>query len=329
VRNGFLNPDISVVVVTHNRRPEVMRTVSSLLHLPERPEIIVVDNASEDGTPQRLALAYPGLRVVRCGKNLGAAARNLGAAQVATRYVAFSDDDTDWQPGSLAAAVDLLERRPTVGVLNARVVVGEERSLDPTCQLMDDSPLHSPGDPLPRLIGFMAGACVFRTALFRELGGYEPRLFIGGEEALLSLDVLQTGHEIAYAPQLEVHHRPSLARDSAARRRLLARNAALVAWLRLPHTEAMAATWRAVGVACREARTREDLDALWGGIGWARRERRPVAGRVLRMREAVREAQRGRRQAPARGLAASSRGPAGPHGAPNPQTPRSDSQAHA
>ena len=292
MRNGFLNPDISVVVVTYNRRPEVMRTVTSLLHLPERPEIIVVDNGSDDGTPQRLALAYPGLRVLRCAANLGAAARNLGAAHVPTRYVAFSDDDTDWQPGALSAAVDLLERRPTVGVLSARVVVGEERSLDPACELMADSPLHCTGDPLPRLIGFMAGACVFRTTLFRDLGGYEPRLFIGGEEALLSLDVLQTGHDIAYAPALEVHHRPSLAHDSHARRRLLARNAALVAWLRLPRREALAATWHALQSVCREHCAREDFGALWRGIGWAHHERRPVAARVLRMREMVREAQR-------------------------------------
>lgn len=292
MQHSFLNPLISVVVLTRNRRAEALRTVASLLRMPERPEIVVVDNGSTDGTPQLLAHAYPGLRVLRSEANVGAAARNQGAAQVGTSYVAFSDDDTDWQPGSLARAVELLERYPRIGVLSARVTVGEARTPDPTCERMAASPLEGADYPLRRLTGFMAGAAVFRTAIFRELGGYEPRLFIGGEEALLALDVLQAGYDIAYAPSLEVHHRPSLLRDSALRRRLLARNAALVAWLRLPRREAIAATGRALWSACKEARTAEDLRALLSGIGWATQRRRPVAPRVLRMREAVCKAER-------------------------------------
>lgn len=290
--NFFLNRRISVVVLTRNRRAEVMRTVASLFRLPERPEIIVVDNGSTDGSPDLLARTYPGLRVLRCEANLGAAARNAGAARVTTDYVAFSDDDTDWQPGSLARAVQLLDRYARIGVLSACVRVGDEHTLDPTCELMAASPLGHAAHPLPNLIGFMAGACVFRTALFNALGGYEPRLFIGGEEALLSLDVLQAGHDIAYASALEVHHRPSLARDSALRRRMLARNAALVAWLRLPRGEALAATWKAFGSACSAGHAGEDLLELWRATAWALRHRRPVAPRVLRMRAAVQQAER-------------------------------------
>ncbi|MFX1767374.1 glycosyltransferase family 2 protein [Paraburkholderia sp. A1RI-2L] len=292
MQHRFFNPLISVVVLTRNRRAEAVRTVTALLRLPERPEVIVVDNGSTDGTPQLLAHVCPGLRVLRCGTNLGAAGRNVGAAQVGTRYVAFSDDDTEWQPGALADAVELLERHPRIGTLCARVVVGAARTLDPTCERMAASPLAAADHPLRRLTGFMAGAAVFRTAVFRELGGYEPQLFIGGEEALLSLDVLQAGYDIAYAPSLEVHHRPSPVRDSALRRRVLARNAALVAWLRLPRREAMAATWRALASACKEARPSDDLCALVRGIRWAARRRRPVAARVLRLREAVCDAER-------------------------------------
>ncbi|WP_322102193.1 glycosyltransferase family 2 protein [Paraburkholderia sp. J41] len=292
MKRHFLNPHISVVVLTYNRRDEVLRTVASLLRLPERPEIVVVDNGSTDGSPHALAHAYPGLRVLRCESNLGAAARNVGAAQVSTPYVAFSDDDTDWQTGSLARAVELLERYPRIGVLSARVVVGDQRTLDPTCALMAASPLTGGTHSLPRLVGFMAGACVFRRALFDTLGGYEPRLFIGGEEALLSLDVMQAGHDIAYAEMLEVHHRPSLKRDSRLRRRMLARNAALVAWLRLPRMQAWAATWHAVRSAWRERHLAEDVSQLCSGIAWAARRRRPVAARVLQLRAAVREAER-------------------------------------
>jgi hypothetical protein len=54
------------------------------------------------------------------------------------------------------------------------------------CLRMSASPLPREGLPGPALVGYMAGACVFRASVFREVGGYEPRLFIGGEEELVA-----------------------------------------------------------------------------------------------------------------------------------------------
>ena len=74
---------ISVVVLTHNRVREVTATVERLLALPERPAVIVVDNGSSDGTLQALRSRFAHLvrvRIIGCGKNLGAAGRNHGVA---------------------------------------------------------------------------------------------------------------------------------------------------------------------------------------------------------------------------------------------------------
>ena len=285
-----MNSRITVVVLTHNRREEVLRTVAQLHALPERPDVIVADNASTDGTADALAERFPRVRIVRCAKNLGAAARNRAAALACTDYIAFSDDDTEWQPGSLAHAVALLERWPRVAVLSASVVVGDAREPDSACAPMRDSPLDRRDLPGPSLVGFMAGACVFRTATFRAVGGYEPRLFIGGEEELVALDVLDSGGAIVYCDQMTVLHRPSAQRDAGLRRRLLARNAALVAWLRLPWRDAARATLNACAAAARGAHPLADFGALLRGIGWAMRRRRVVGARVLEMRRAVQRA---------------------------------------
>lgn len=286
-----MNTRISVVVLTHNRVNEVTRTVERLLALPECPKVIVVDNGSTDGTPRLLRERFPRVRVVACGTNLGAAGRNHGLTEVRTEYVAFSDDDTHWAPGSLAQAVLVLDAAPRAAVLSARVLVETEagRCLDPTCLEMKASPLGRDGLPGPALVGYMAGACVFRTAVLRELGGYEPYLFIGGEESLVSLDVLEHGDAIVYCDALTVTHRPSPARDARLRRRMLARNAALVAWLRLPWGEAILASCRALSVYAKEGSLTRDALALAAGIGWALSRRRPVSAHVLRMRQQVRE----------------------------------------
>ncbi|MGF6969797.1 GT2 family glycosyltransferase [Paraburkholderia sp. WC7.3g] len=292
MRTEAAHPRISIVVLTYNRASGLLTTLGRLLALPEKPPIIVADNGSTDNTVALVQTRYPNVRVVRCNGNLGAAGRNHALACVETDYVAFCDDDTWWGPGSLERAVQLLDAWPRVGVLNARVAVGADNTTDPTCALMRASPLGRVGLPGPALIGYMAGACVFRAALFREVGGYEPRLFIGGEEALVSLDVLASGHAIVYCEQLTLHHHPSPVRDSALRRRLLARNAAWVAWLRLPWSEALSATLRALGVFARERTLIRDGIELLAGLAWTARARRVVPRSILSMRERVRAAER-------------------------------------
>ncbi len=233
-RAGAQPGRVTIVVLTYNRRQELLRSLDKLTALPERPAVIVVDNGSTDDTAHCVRHDFPQVGLVSAPSNLGAAGRNLGVEQVRTPYVAFSDDDTWWAPGALDAAADLFDRHPRVAVLNARIAVGPECREDPACSAMAMSPLEHIGGVGPTLTGFMAGACVMRTRAYLEAGGYWKAFFIGGEESLLAMDILDAGHQIAYAPALQMHHWPSHVRDSTLRRKLLVRNAIWTAWLRLP-----------------------------------------------------------------------------------------------
>jgi GT2 family glycosyltransferase len=99
-------------MITHNRRDEVLRTLDHTARPPERPPVIVVDNASSDDTAAAVAERFPSITVVRAGSNLGAAGRTLGVRRAATPYVALCDDDTHWAPGSLSRAADLFDAHP-------------------------------------------------------------------------------------------------------------------------------------------------------------------------------------------------------------------------
>jgi GT2 family glycosyltransferase len=282
---------LTVVVLTYNRAHEVERTVERLLALPAPVPVVVADNGSDDDTVARLARRFPDVRIVECGANLGAAGRNLAVDAVETDYVAFSDDDTEWLAGSFEHAVRILDAAPRVAVLSGKVLVGAERMLDPTCARMAASPLTRADLPGPSLVGYMAGACVFRTRAFRTVGGYEPRFFIGGEEELVALDVLDRGWAIVYCDALAVAHCPSPARDARLRRRMLARNAALVAWMRLPMREAVARTLASLALSMREGGLVGHAVQLARDIGWALSRRRPVSRVVLKMRRDVFEAE--------------------------------------
>jgi GT2 family glycosyltransferase len=122
----------------------------------------------------------------------------------------------------------------------------------------------------------MAGACVMRVQAFRDAGGYEPRLFIGAEEALLSLDLLSLGWHICYAPELVCHHLPSAARDAPRRQWLLARNRLWIAWLRLPLLAAGRESRSAVREAAQAHAAWQAMLAAAAGLPWVLRRRRVV-----------------------------------------------------
>ena len=272
---------MTVVVATRNRRASLMRSLAELSALPEAPRVVVVDNGSTDGTPDAVRVDHPAVTVVEAGRNLGAAGRTLGARLAATRYVAFGDDDSWWTPGALARAVGILEARPGLALLAARVLVGEDGEEDPVCAAMGASPLpRRPGAPGPTVLGFVACGAIVRRDAFLSVGGFHPRLGIGGEEALLALDLARGGWELAYVPAVVVRHHPSPVRDAAARRRLQERNRLLVSWLRRRPGTVAAATVRLVRRAATEPEARGALVDALRGLSWALPARRPV-GREL------------------------------------------------
>jgi GT2 family glycosyltransferase len=279
---------LTVVILTYRRPVELRRTLLHMMALATPPPVVVVDNGPGDGTRAMLAAEFPSVRLIAMERNRGAAARNEGVQAASTPYVAFCDDDCWWAEGSLEAAVALLDAHPALAVLCARVLVGEHAVEDPTCAVMANSPLPRDGLPGPALVGFLAGAAVVRRAAFIEAGGYEPRFLIGGEESLLSLDLLARGWRISYASQLTVRHFPSAQRDSAARRRLLRRNALWLAWLRLPGRMMLAETLRACMAACRSRDDALAMLAALRGLPWALARRKVIPAPLAEMAQLLR-----------------------------------------
>jgi GT2 family glycosyltransferase len=277
------DPRLTVVLITHNRRDEVLRSLERLTRLPEQPPIVLVDNASTDGTSAAVAWRFPGVEVLDAGGNRGAAGRNLGVRRARAPYVALCDDDTWWEPGSLARAADLFDAHPRLGVLTARVLVGPEAREDPVCVELAGSPLPAaPGMPGRPLLGFLAGASVVRRSAFLDAGGFPESAFIGGEEELLAVDLAARGWWLCYAPELVVYHYPSPRRDVFARRAHLVRNALWFAWLRRPLPSALRRTFRAACALPRDAAARRGFVAAVTGLPWVLRQRRVVPPQVER-----------------------------------------------
>ncbi|GAA4098258.1 MULTISPECIES: glycosyltransferase family 2 protein [Actinomadura] len=283
----------TVVVITRDRRESLLHTLGRLAGLPERPPVIVVDNASRDGTAEAVALLYPEMTLLRPRDNLGAVARNFAVDHVRTPYVAFCDDDTWWEPGALTRAVALLDAHPRVAVVTGRVIVEPDGREDPIVTELRESPLpRPPGLPGPALGSFLAGASVLRAGAFREAGGFSPRLWLGGEEELLSADLMSRGWHLCYADDVVVHHAPSPLREPHLRRRHGIRNTLWFTWLRRPPRSALRRTRALLGTLPRDRVTALALAEAAAGLPWVLRERRPVPPDVEARLRALEEPQR-------------------------------------
>jgi GT2 family glycosyltransferase len=284
---------VSVVVITHNRCAELIRTLHKLSALPERPPVLVVDNASRDGTAAAVRALFPRATLIEASRNLGAVARNLAVRRVRTPYAAFCDDDTWWEPGSLAACTTALDANPDVAVITGRILVEPGGGEDPIVAELAGSPLSGrPGLPGPVLMSFLAGASVVRVAAFRAAGGFSPRLWLGGEEELLAADLITAGHVLCYLPSAVVHHQPSRARDPRHRRQVGIRNTLWFTWLRRPLSAALGRTAELAATVPHDRASVRAFAAALGGLPWVLRSRRPVPPEVESMIRALDEPRR-------------------------------------
>ncbi len=288
----------TVVVITHNRRAELLHTLRRVRELPERPQVIVTDNASTDGTAEAVRRDFPDVRLLRPGRNLGAVGRNLAVRRIRTPYVAFCDDDTWWEPGSLRRAADLLDERPRLAAVTARILVEPYGTEDPVVPELRDSPLTGPDWlPGPALGSFLAAATVMRADAFRAGGGFHPGLWLGGEEELLATDLQRQGWWLSYAEDLTVHHRASVLRDSTARRILGLRNTLWFTWLRRPLLPALGRTAHLMVTVPHDVASLRAFARAAAGLPWVLRQRDPVPPEI---EERLTALQRARRSSSAR-----------------------------
>jgi N-acetylglucosaminyl-diphospho-decaprenol L-rhamnosyltransferase len=270
---------LTIVVATRNRREDLMRT----LPRHEAP-VILVDNGSTDDTVLFVRERHPDVHVIPLGRNRGAAARNVGVFRSRSPYVAFADDDSYWEPGSLGKAVALLDQYDRAALLCARVLVGEEGRLDAVSAQMMAAPLGWAADlPGPSILGFMSCAVVVRRSVFLEVGGFAELLHVYGEEQLLSLDLAAAGWGLAYVDDIVVRHLPSQRRgSSSARRRMEARNRLLTAWLRRPAGGVREVTGTSLRRAVADADERAALLSAVRHLPTVVRQRRPIPAELER-----------------------------------------------
>jgi len=128
--------DVSFVIVSWNAK-EYLRTCLQSIAVScaaMSHEIIVVDNASSDGSPEMMATEFPEIQLVRNADNKGfAAANNQGTEIAEGRYLALVNSDVEMFPQTLQRLVAFMDAHPDVGMLGPKVL-NADSTIQPSCR---------------------------------------------------------------------------------------------------------------------------------------------------------------------------------------------------
>jgi glycosyltransferase involved in cell wall biosynthesis len=163
-------PAVSVIIPTRNRCELLPRAVESARGAASDVEIIVVDDASDDATPEVCA-GFSNVRYVRLRRNLGpGSARNVGLISSTAPYISFLDDDDLKMPGSIERQVNLLDAEPGAGMIYGRALYGDENCKPSGGFYPEDCPQGDLFWQLLRWNFIPSPTVVFRRACLARIG---------------------------------------------------------------------------------------------------------------------------------------------------------------
>ena len=231
--------DLAIVIVSYNARADLEACLASLATLaPTTPhEIVVVDNASSDGSAGAVRARWPNVPVIDAGDNVGfARATNLGIRATASELLLLLNSDTLPPSGAIDRLVEILRSRTGVAAVGPRLVDshgaleisfgpmmspfadlwqkclvrGYARRVPPFAQLVERRARTD------RFVDWVSGACfLVRRAEAESAGLLDERFFLYCEDVDLCATMRARGGQVLYTPAVEVVHHRGRSRQSA------------------------------------------------------------------------------------------------------------------
>ncbi|MDA8777046.1 glycosyltransferase [Pontimonas sp.] len=215
------SPRVSVILVNYKGADDTLKALDTLMALPEYPEtleIVVVDNASGDGSLDLLRQRERDIVLVASPANSGfAGGCNLGVKHSTGEIVAFLNNDAKPDTGWVSAALEAFDSYENVGAVASQVLNWEGTHVDfsgagMTWYGMGYRPLTGnkattkPQKPAPVLFG--TGSAMFvRRSVFDELGGFDESFFMFFEDVDFGWRLNLAGYTYLYQPQSVAFHR--------------------------------------------------------------------------------------------------------------------------
>ena len=229
-RSGPTMSDVAIIIVSYNTRELLEACVRSLHDSPcdTDHEIVVVDNASTDGSADAVRNQWPDVTVIDVERNVGyASANNLGIRSTHSEFVLLLNSDTVVPPGAVDTLVSRLRELPDVAAIGPSLVDGEghpELSFGPMIGPFNELLQKGKGVALARGLPILApwvrasltrasfhdwvsGACLLvRRTDAERVGLLDERFFLYGEDVDFCAALREGGRRIFFTPEVHVVH---------------------------------------------------------------------------------------------------------------------------
>lgn len=216
-------PELAVIIVNRNGKDALTRCLESLRASAQGKdwEVIIADNASDDGSPDVVSRNFPKFRLIGTGGNLGfARANNMAWKQTRTPFVLFLNPDTEVHPGSLELLLEEMKRNPMAGAsgpLLVREGAKPQVSFGGRVNFFRELLQKSFLNPYykrrlknlrrPREVTWVSGACLLvRREAVEQAAGFDERFFLYFEDIDLCVRMAAQGWKILFLPQARVLH---------------------------------------------------------------------------------------------------------------------------
>lgn len=221
---GAENILLSLVIVNWNTKDYLRSCLKSIFkHKPTFPiEIIVIDNASSDGSEMMVASEFPSVRLIKNQNNLGfARACNQGWRMAQGKYVLFLNPDTIIISNIFEEAIKIMDTKKEIGILGIRHLNRKGRTrrsaynfpspwrvfglITGLNKLLPPSRFGRENRTKP--VGYVQGSFLLtRKKLLEELDGFDENFFMYGEDADLCFRAWKKGWTVIYEPSLKIIH---------------------------------------------------------------------------------------------------------------------------
>ena len=247
--SGDAAPDVSILIVSWRVRELLLACLAALPAAVGDDlsyEVIVVDNASNDGTVEAVRRAFPEVQIIANAENRGfTGGNNQALAAAHGRYLFLLNPDTKPLPGSIARLVRYLEAHPQTGMAGPRLWYGDgspqssRRRFPSLATLFTESTIiqrYLPNLPLfarytladspddaPQEVDWLVGAALMvRREVYEQIGGLDEGFFMYSEELDWCKRAKDAGWRIAYEPAAEIIHYEGKSSEQAVARRDIA-----------------------------------------------------------------------------------------------------------
>ena len=221
--------DVSIIIVNYNTKNITLQTISSVYQKTKDIdfELIVVDNASTDGSTEAIENTFPKVKLIKSSENLGfGRANNKGVEIAKGRNVFFLNPDTILLNNAVKILSDFLDNHPNVGVCGGNLYDSDKNPAHSYCmfyspiiwdlndmlskkveQLIYGKSYEFNYTDKPKPVAHIVGAdMMIKREIFNEVGGFDKDFFMYREETELNFRIYKKGYKSISIPQAKIIH---------------------------------------------------------------------------------------------------------------------------